>query len=130
MTKRKSGIQVEVGRPIIYYPGLKRYFEKIGIKSGLAKDAAILYSSLDFWQDKGDRKDGFVYKYVKQIEKETGISKTQQWRCRQFLKEIEWLEEKIITDYNNQEVIAFKIKYVLTTSAVNAELTIEESLKC
>lgn len=124
--KRTSGITLDVGKPIIWYPGLSRFFETQKLKNGIAKDAAILYSCLDYWQDKSTvLENGFIYKYVEQLEKETGLVKSRQFTCRQFLKKINWLEEKTVK-INGRNVIAFRTKYNLTT---RAEKTINSELK-
>lgn len=128
MKKRKSGITLDVGKPVLYYPGLRKYFEANGAKNGIARDAAIFYGNLNFWQDRGSREDGFVYKYIAQLEKETGLSKYQQFQCRSFLKELGWIEEKKVIDNNNQEIVAFMTKYSLTTKA-EAEMTIPSNMR-
>lgn len=73
----------DVGRPVAYYPKIARVF---GI------EAAIFICQLLYWDGKGDRDDGYIYKTAIQIEEETGILERTQRRLKAKLEVDEILE--------------------------------------
>ncbi len=58
--------------------------------------AAIYYQQLYYWQDKGARNDGFIYKSKAEITEETTLSREQQDRIRKKLESLGWLETKVV----------------------------------
>lgn len=120
MTKKQpkyiktSDAVLALTRVVRYYPELRHLFIKLGANDSLAMNCALLYSHVDYWNDKGSiLEDGFIYKYVDDIERETGLKKNTQWRCRTFLRSKGWLEEKPVV-VNKQKIVAFKLKYRTT----------------
>lgn len=72
---------------VLFYPWLAEALGSI--------QAAIYYQHLWFWGDKGGRKDGFIYKSKREIEKETALTRSQQDKVRGQLKKLGFLEVKI-----------------------------------
>lgn len=76
-----------VGRPVAYYPKIA---EALG-----SVDAAIFLCQFLYWEGKQSDKDGWIYKTIEEIKKETGLSYYEQKRSRKILKELGILEEKL-----------------------------------
>lgn len=75
--------------PIRYHPGL------IGFCGSV--NAAIVFSQLLYWHGKGARQD-WIYKTIKEMQKETGLTKHQQ------NKAIEKLEERSLVEVKRMSV--------------------------
>ena len=75
----------DVGRPIAYYPGLRR------ITGGVT--ATILLCQFIYWRGKENDPDGWLYKTSEDIEQETGLSYDEQKTARGKLKECGLIEE-------------------------------------
>ena len=73
-------------RIIAFHPELARKLGDIA--------SAIFYQQMWYWGDKGERKDGFIYKTKIEIEEETTITRDQQDRIRKNLVNKKWLEVK------------------------------------
>jgi len=76
----------DVGRPVAYYPGLKKI-------TG-STTATIFLCQFIYWIGKGESKDGAIYKTSDEIEKETGLSYEEQKTARTRLKYLGILTEK------------------------------------
>lgn len=57
------------GRPILYISGLGIVFSPC---------AGILLSQLLYWNGKGSRKDGWIYKTADEVYRETGLTRSNQ----------------------------------------------------
>lgn len=66
----------DVGRPVVYYPRLARFFGSI--------NASILFSQLAYWQDRTNSPIG-IYKTAEELEEETGLSYREQVTARKHL---------------------------------------------
>ncbi|HIJ11918.1 TPA: hypothetical protein HA278_07715 [Candidatus Woesearchaeota archaeon] len=65
---------MDYGKPVTYHP-------KVAELLGGIKEAIFLQNLL-YWQKRGKRKDGFIYKSHKDITKETGLTRHEQIRIR------------------------------------------------
>lgn len=74
-------------KPILYIAGLSIVFKSTNV--------GILLSQLLYWQDKGKRKDGWIYKTMEEMRLETGLSRNQQDTAIKKLKEMGILEVKL-----------------------------------
>jgi hypothetical protein len=81
-----SDFITDIGRPIAFYPGLKKITK--------STTATILLCQFIYWIGKGEAKDGSVYKTSKELEDETGLTYEEQKTARARLKEIGLLTEK------------------------------------
>ena len=81
-----SDFITDIGRPVAFYPGLKRVTK--------STTATILLCQFIYWIGKGEAKDGSVYKTSKELEDETGLTYEEQKTARARLKEIGLLTEK------------------------------------
>lgn len=81
-----SDFITDIGRPVAFYPGLKRVTK--------STTATILLCQFIYWIGKGEAKDGSVYKTSKELENETGLTYEEQKTARARLKEIGLLTEK------------------------------------
>lgn len=75
----------DVGRPVAYFPKLKRL-------TG-STTATILLCQFIYWVGKGVDKDGWLYKTSEEIEEETGLSYNEQKTARKILVDAGLLEE-------------------------------------
>lgn len=75
----------DVGRPIAYFPKLKRL-------TG-STTATILLCQFIYWIGKEADKDGWLYKTSEEIEEETGLTYNEQKTARKALVEAGLLEE-------------------------------------
>jgi hypothetical protein len=85
-TMKLSDYLVGVGRPIAYYPGLRKL-------TG-STNATIFLCQFVYWTGKGDNDDGWIYKTSDEIEAETGLSYDEQKTARKKLTEAKLIEEK------------------------------------
>jgi hypothetical protein len=60
----------------------------------LGNNAARFSRQLLFWEGKGKSEDGFIYKTADELEDETNLTRGQQQRVRQKLKDLGILEEE------------------------------------
>jgi hypothetical protein len=81
-----SDFITDIGRPVAFYPGLKRITK--------STTATILLCQFIYWIGKGESKDGSVYKTSKELEDETGLTYEEQKTARARLKDIGLLTEK------------------------------------
>ena len=75
----------DVGRPIAYYPGLRRITGSV--------TATILLCQFVYWRGKESDLSGWLYKTAADIEQETGLSYDEQKTARAKLKECGLIEE-------------------------------------
>lgn len=75
-----------IGRPIAYYPGLKKI-------TG-STTATIFLCQFLYWHGRQHSVEGWIYKTQEEIEEETGLSRTEQETARRILKEKGFIEEK------------------------------------
>ena len=75
----------DVGKPIAYYPGLKKI-------TG-STTATILLCQFFYWRGKESDPDGWLYKTSDEIEEETGLTYDEQKTARNKLVENELIEE-------------------------------------
>ena len=78
-------VLLNLGRPIAFYPGLAKV---IGIKE------SIFLQQLIYWTGKGKDPDGWIYKTADEWEDETCLSKKEQVRVRNNLKDLGLIEEQ------------------------------------
>lgn len=76
----------EVGRPVAYYPKLRRL-------TG-STNATMLLCQFIYWRGKEISEGGWLYKTAEDIEDETGLSYEEQRTARKRLKSLELIEEK------------------------------------
>lgn len=76
-------------KPIAFYPHLAK-------ELGNDIEAAIYYQQLYYWNPKGGRKDGFIYKTKAEIYEETVLTREKQDRIRKKLVKLGWIEVKKI----------------------------------
>jgi hypothetical protein len=86
MTMRLSDFLTGVGRPVAYYPGLRRI-------TG-STNATIFICQLVYWTGKESSGDGWIYKTSDEIEEETGLSYKEQTTAREKLIAAGLLEER------------------------------------
>ena len=83
---RPSDILRGVGRPIAYYPRLRKI-------TG-STVATIFLCQFIYWKGKEKSGDGWIYKVQEEIKEETGLSRYEQETARDHLKERGLLSEK------------------------------------
>ncbi len=76
----------EVGRPLSYYPSLKKV-------TG-STIATIFLTQFIYWTGKQNDPDGWIYKTQAEIEEETGLSRSEQETARRQLKFKGLIEEE------------------------------------
>ncbi|MFA5416909.1 MAG: hypothetical protein WC341_00485 [Bacteroidales bacterium] len=76
---------IDVGRPVAYYPGLKKI-------TG-STTATIFLCQLIYWKGKGELKNGGIYKTSEELETETGLTYEEQKTARRRLLNIGILSE-------------------------------------
>jgi hypothetical protein len=81
-----SDFLTDVGRPIAYYPGLRRI-------TG-STTATVFVCQLLYWTGKEKDGDGWIYKVSDEIENETGLSYDEQKTAREKLLAAGLIEEK------------------------------------
>jgi hypothetical protein len=75
-----------IGRPIAYYPALNR------ITGGVLP--TLLLCQFIYWSDKGMERDGWIWKTRQELSYETGLTRWEQERARQALRQRGFLKEK------------------------------------
>jgi hypothetical protein len=95
----------EIGRPIAYYPKLRRI-------TG-STTATIFLCQLIYWSGKQKDPDGWIYKTAAEIEEETGLSEKEQRTARQHLKQRGLIEERYAR-------LEHRMYYRVILEAVNA----------
>jgi len=80
-------IRIKLSKTIAFNPELVKIFGDV--------EKALFIQQLVFWNDKGKREDGFIYKTADELQEETGLTRYQQKRCRDFFKTTGTLEEKL-----------------------------------
>lgn len=99
-----SEYDINFGRPVAFYPGLKKVTGSI--------QATLFLCQILYWTPKS-RDDGWVFKDHYEIEEETGLSYYEQKTARKILRELGILDEhrerwKYHTRYKvNEEVLNF-----------------------
>lgn len=73
-------------RPVAYIPALTRLADNL--------PAGILLSQLLYWKDKGHKKD-WIFKTIKELREETGLSRSQQDIAISKWEKMEVLEVKL-----------------------------------
>lgn len=76
----------DVGRPVAYYPGLRRI-------TG-STTATILLCQLIYWTGKESRGDGWIYKSSEELTEETGLSYDEQVTARKHLTQAGLIQEE------------------------------------
>lgn len=80
-----SDFLTNIGRPVAFYPGLVKALED--------RNEAIFICQMAYWRDKGENKDGWIYKTSDEIEAETSLTYKEQTNVRNGLIEKGLLEE-------------------------------------
>lgn len=83
---RLSDFLTDVGRPVAYYPGLRKI-------TG-STNATIFLCQFVYWTGKESAGDGWIYKTSEEIESETGLSYKEQTTAREKLVTAGLIEEK------------------------------------
>lgn len=84
---KPTELLTELGRPIAYYPGLKKIVRDSTV-------AAILLSQLFYWRGKEGDPNGWLKKNSKELREETGLSYNEQKTARRILRSLGFLKEK------------------------------------
>jgi len=74
-------------RAIAYQPGLALIFD--------SPCTGIFVSQLLYWQDKGKNREGWIYKSIPELQKETGLSRYNQETAIKKCVELGFLETKL-----------------------------------
>lgn len=74
-------------RPVAYHPALARAIGDV--------KAALFLCQLIYWDGKGARSDGWIWKTQVEIQKETALTRSEQLTCRRKLCELGILEERL-----------------------------------
>lgn len=88
---KKEFIKILGDRPVAYHPliaKLKHGEERLGCS------AAVFFSQLLYWSDKGSNPDGWIWKTQEEFESETGLTRWEQETARERLLKFGLLEEK------------------------------------
>src|SRR5690606_32148820 len=102
---RLSDAMTGIGRPVVYYPRLARFFGSV--------NAAIFFSQLFYWQSRTENPDG-VFKTSEEWERETGLSYREQSTARKELRELRFLKER-------NRRLEHRIYDLLDTTAIDDE---------
>lgn len=84
----KFGIDHLLQRPVSFYPAMARALGGI--------NEALLLQQLNYWSDKGTRRDGWIWKTKADIESETCLSRFQQDSARGKLEKMGIIETKVM----------------------------------
>lgn len=96
MKNKKMGSHQVVGKFISKYIRKRTVaFQIVFVEVFGGINEALLLQQLLFWNDKGSRKDGYIYKTMDEIQEEIMISHSQQRRAREVLEKIGVLKTKI-----------------------------------
>lgn len=83
-----SGMKYELfDRPIAFHSGFK--------KPTGSTNAALLVSQMIYWSNRTTNPDGWFYKTAEEFEDETKLTRKEQLKARNILKNLGWLEEKL-----------------------------------
>lgn len=74
-------------RPVAYHPALARAIGDV--------KAALFLCQLIYWDGKGARSDGWIWKTQVEIQDETALTRSEQLTCRRKLCELGILEERL-----------------------------------
>ena len=75
-----------IGRPVAYYPSMAHALGNV--------KAALLACQFLYWEGKQEDPDGWIYKTQADIQRETGLTRTEQENARRTLRKAGILEEK------------------------------------
>ena len=81
-----SELLAGIGRPVAYYPGLRRVTR--------STTATIFLCQFVYWTGKEASGDGWIYKTAEEIEEETGLSYDEQLTARKSLVKSGLIEER------------------------------------
>lgn len=95
----------EVGRPVAYYPALRRITKSV--------TASILLCQFLYWRGKQSDPNGWLYKTSAEIEEETGLSYEEQKTARSKLKALGILQEHYAR-------LDHELRFKLNIDAINA----------
>jgi hypothetical protein len=87
-----TDILPEVGRPVAYFPRLRRMAGSV--------NAALLLCQLIYWTGKEASRDGWIYKTAEEIERETGLTRWEQQTARKLLVDRGLLTERYERRHN------------------------------
>lgn len=76
----------KIGTVVAYYPRIALALKSV--------NAAIFLAQFIYWEGKQKNEEGWIYKTMEEIRKETGLSRNEQETARKRLKELNILEEK------------------------------------
>ena len=96
-----SGLRLPFGKIIAFHPALSWIM-------GDNNDAALYLQQLLYWNDKGSREDGFIYKTKKEIQYETRLTREKQDHIRKKLERMGILETKLLKA-NGTPTLHYKI---------------------
>lgn len=102
----------DVGRPVAYYPSLRRI-------TG-STNATILLCQFIYWRGKESDQDGWLYKDSDEIEQETGLSYNEQKTARKNL-----IDAGLIEEYYAR--LDHQMKFRVILDAVNTSWGIAET---
>jgi hypothetical protein len=83
---RITDILSDIGRPVSFYPGLRKI-------TG-STTATLFLCQLIYWNGKQSDPDGWIYKTSDEIEEETGLSYEEQVTARKQLVKLGFIEEQ------------------------------------
>jgi hypothetical protein len=101
-----------VGRPVAYYPSLRRI-------TG-STNATIFLCQLIYWKGKEADPNGWLYKESDEIEKETGLSYGEQKTARRLLVEAGLIEEHYAR-------LDHQMRFLVNLDVINEKWGIEET---
>ena len=102
----------DVGRPVAYYPDLKRI-------TG-STTATILLCQFLYWRGKEKDPDGWLYKTSDEIEEETGLTYEEQKTARKKLKKAGLIKEHYAR-------LDHQMKFLVDLNAINEQWGNEQS---
>ncbi len=93
-----------------------------GIANKLGVNAAILFQELSFWDGKGERTDGWIYKPYEEMRlRFPYISEFQLRKAWNKLKEVGWIDTKIIKK-DGAPTLHYKMLIQLEPKSVSEEI--------
>lgn len=102
-----------------------KYNITLSFNAGLAKDVgvipALVFDELSFWSDKGNRKDGWVYKSYEEMTDRLPLSEYQIRQSYKLLKKLGFIETKIMK-VDNSTVLHYRILKNLTLGTEKTSL--------
>lgn len=103
-------INLPLDRVIAFHPILAEVFEGI--------PETIYFQQLYYWSNKGERKDGYIYKTKQEIQEETHLTIKQQDRIRNKLETQNFIKTKKIK-VNGSPTIHYKINVENVQKAID-----------